>query len=88
MSNIDRTWREEDPLQDRPGPAANKQQNWTLRDYCSKMMHISQMDVEYTFAQIFYSLISPSKLYLLTKWRKRKIRPYFPFRDKKLLGAR
>jgi hypothetical protein len=50
---------------------SNKLHAWTIKDYCTKIIHISQMDIEYTFAQIFYSLTSPSKLYLLTKWRKR-----------------
>jgi len=48
-------------------------QTWSLKDYCSKIIHTSQMDLEYNFAQLFYSLFSPTKLYQHTKWRKRTL---------------
>ena len=64
--------------------SASRQQVWYLKDYCSKIIHISQMDIEYNFAQLFYSLFAPSKLYQHTKWRKRII--YENYRNKKLLG--
>jgi len=67
--------KEEDPLfkhsPDQNFAAARPQQGWNLRDYCNKLFHIRQMDIEYNFAQIFYALFAPSKLYMHTKWRKR-----------------
>ena len=74
MEHTDRKqWKEEDPLQMPSNSSFSKQQGWNLRDYCSKLLHISQMDIEYNFAQLFYSLFAPSKLYMLTKWRKRNV---------------
>ena len=44
---------------------------YNLKDYCNKIVHFSQMDVEYAFSQMIYVCYAPSKLYQLTKWRKR-----------------
>ncbi len=47
--------------------------SWNLKDYFNKLLHLSQLDVDYTFFQMMYLCYSPNKLYQHTKWRKRKI---------------
>ena len=47
-----------------------KEQSWSLSGYCSKLIHISQIDFNYNFTQLSYSLFSPSKLYQHSKTYK------------------
>jgi hypothetical protein len=52
---------------------SEKKYTGSARDYFNKILHISQMDVDYTFFQMMYLCCSPNKLYQLTKWRKRNL---------------
>jgi hypothetical protein len=43
----------------------------SLGDYFGRMLRYTQMDFDYTFAQMIYLCISPNKVYQLTQYRKR-----------------
>jgi hypothetical protein len=43
----------------------------SFADYFGRMLRYSQMDFDYTFAQMVYLCLSPSKVYQLTQYRKR-----------------
>lgn len=43
----------------------------TLREYFGRMLRYTQMDFDYTFAQMVYLCIAPNKVYQLTQYRKR-----------------
>lgn len=43
----------------------------TFREYFGRMFRYTQMDFDYTFAQMVYLCFAPEKVYQLTKYRKR-----------------
>ena len=43
----------------------------SLGEYFGRMLRYTQMDFDYTFAQMVYLCISPQKVYQLTQYRKR-----------------
>jgi hypothetical protein len=43
----------------------------TLGEYFGRMLKYTQMDFDYTFAQMVYLCFAPEKVYQLTKYRKR-----------------
>lgn len=43
----------------------------TFREYFGRMLRYTQMDFDYTFAQMVYLCIAPNKVYQLTQYRKR-----------------
>ena len=44
---------------------------FTMSEYFSRMFKYTQMDFDYTFAQMVYLCLSPNKVYQLTQYRKR-----------------
>jgi len=44
--------------------------NSYLPEYLRRILHYGQMDIEYTFWQMFYLCIKPSRVYRTTSWRK------------------
>ncbi|CAD7936637.1 unnamed protein product [Amoebophrya sp. A25] len=55
-------------MEDREMPQLGQSRN--LREYLKMALHYAQLDIEYTFAQMFYILSHPRKVYQLTSYRK------------------
>ena len=46
--------------------------NSVLPEYIRRILHYPQMDIEYTFWQMFYLCWNPHRVYRTTSWHKRK----------------
>eukprot|EP01117_Protostelium_nocturnum_P012964 TRINITY_DN479_c2_g3_i1.p1 TRINITY_DN479_c2_g3~~TRINITY_DN479_c2_g3_i1.p1 ORF type:complete len:247 (+),score=19.81 TRINITY_DN479_c2_g3_i1:143-883(+) len=53
-----------------PGAVYLRSQHSRLPEYLRRLTSYPQMDIEYTFWQMFYLCVSPSRVYRTTSWHK------------------
>jgi hypothetical protein len=55
-----------------PGVSRSYASNSLIPEYIRRIIHYPQMDIEYTFWQMFYLCVNPHRVYRTTSWHKRK----------------
>lgn len=53
-------------------PATHRYNNSFVPEYVKRIVRYAQMDIEYTFWQMFHLCVNPSRVYRTTSYHKRR----------------